>query len=303
MIEVKNTINESHIVTLVKCNNSNELQIKATKIEPLTEITDDLYHFLKDNVDNINAINNEELVYQIKRNIDEIKKYSNINYCTEIGGSYLLTGLEANFVKKLAEIVSEIILYKSGVVRKLIRFLEFKKEALRFNTTLNPIKNNKLNLMYSHRYYGWHRESYEIDSIFNIKVDSNFGFGFVSYFYTIMNFDGIQITPFSDWIKYKYARVCEIRRYSKSHLLNDSSWLEVFQYVIEATALYNESPKLFIEKYIIEECEKLVVGLEKICTSNRLEFTLIKEVRNTKKISDCYEEVLEKVNKIGRAHV
>jgi hypothetical protein len=116
--------------------------------------------------------------------------------------------------------------------------------------------------MYSHRSHGWNYELYTISSKFRVSIISNFGYGYVSYFYTKLNFDGIDIIALSDWIEYKNANVNEIIKYTKKHILEDSEWIQSFEFIIEANRVYNTNLQEFIEKYIIKECEKLIEGIE-----------------------------------------
>ena len=206
--------------------------------------------------------------------------------------------LKKRFIEQFLEKIDEKIETKNKFIKsKLLDFLSLKKEAITFNKSLEQVIKDSKNLMYSHRKIGWNLETYKINSKFNVKVNSNFGYGPVSYFYTLLNFDGINILPYSDFIEYRYSGLSEIINYSKKHLLTDESWLESFNYIIEATTIYNQSEKKFIEKYVLRECEKLVEGLEYFYSN--CEFTFINKRLEKKrgkqsikkvKIKEVYEE-------------
>ena len=41
---------------------------------------------------------------------------------------------------------------------------------------------------------------------FSVEIKTNFGYGSVSYFYTKLKYKNIEITPFSEWVDYEFAR-------------------------------------------------------------------------------------------------
>ncbi|MBK8368175.1 MAG: hypothetical protein IPL10_12365 [Bacteroidetes bacterium] len=105
-----------------------------------------------------------------------------------------------------------------------------------------------------------------------MEIKTNFGYGSASYFYTKLKYKDIEITPFSDWIKYRFAKFSEIIRYSQWHNLENSEWLEAMNYAAEACNLSRDDENKFIEKYIIDECEEMVSELENILNKEEFEF-------------------------------
>jgi hypothetical protein len=266
----KISINESHILTLCENSSDSNLYIKYNKIlKPIDENTDSLLNLLlTENIDN------QKLILLIKKHLKELKLINYINYCSDINESYQNIILKKEFIERNLERIDERIATKKELIKsKLFHFLTLKKEGLTFNKTLNHVIEDSKNLMYSHRVIGWNIETYKINSKFNVKVNSNFGYAPVNYFYTLLNFDGIDIIPYSEFIEYRYAGFIELNKYSKKHLLTDDSWLESFNYIIEATTIYNKSERSFIEKYLIKECEKLVEGLDFFSSNSKFNFT------------------------------
>ncbi|WP_187477903.1 hypothetical protein [Amniculibacterium sp. G2-70] len=145
-------------------------------------------------------------------------------------------------------------------------------------------------LVYSHRISGWSNPEYRITDNLKQQVKTNFGYGSVSYFYSLLTFKNIQITPFSEWIDYRYSNFSEVIRYTRSFrsriaVLDDRDRLRYYKTKIENTywnnaieftknaanlSLTNE--KEFIEKYIIAECEFLVNGLENFYSESEFDF-------------------------------
>lgn len=105
-----------------------------------------------------------------------------------------------------------------------------------------------------------------------------------------MTFKNIQITPFSEWIDYRYSNFSEVIRYTRSFrsriaVLDDrgrlryyktkienSYWNNAIEFTKNAANLSLTNEKEFIEKYIIEECEFLVNGLENFYSETEFDF-------------------------------
>jgi hypothetical protein len=145
-------------------------------------------------------------------------------------------------------------------------------------------------LVYSHRISGWSNPEYKITDNLKQQVKTNFGYGSVSYFYSLITFKNIQITPFSEWIDYRYSNFSEVIRYTRSFRsripviddknrvkyyktkIDNSYWHNAIDFTKNAANLSLINEREFVEKYIISECEILVNGLEKFYTETEFEF-------------------------------
>jgi hypothetical protein len=79
-----------------------------------------------------------------------------------------------------------------------------------------------------------------------------------------LKYKNIDITPFSEWVDYEFAQFSEIIRYSQSYILRNEYWLDAMEYSRDACNLSLVDEVKFVEKYVIDECEKMVRGLENI---------------------------------------
>ncbi len=144
-------------------------------------------------------------------------------------------------------------------------------------------------LVYSHRISGWSNPAYKLTNDINLQIKTNFGYGRASYFFSILKFKNIQIIPFSEWIKYQYAKYSDIIRYTKDfsvresimingtqRLVNikieNSFWIDAISYTQNAANLSLTDENAFIKKYIIDECEEMIHGLENIYKNSKLNF-------------------------------
>lgn len=165
-----------------------------------------------------------------------------------------------------------------------------------FNIEIAYEKAKKVSnmLVYSHRISGWSNPEYQITKNLKQQVKTNFGYGGVSYFYSLLTFKNIQITPLSEWVDYYKSDFSEIIRYTKKffresvpvkdrngrnryykrEILN-SDWHYAIEFTKNAANLSLVNEKEFVEKYIIRECEEMVNKLEKF--HNESEFDFIDE--------------------------
>ena len=166
---------------------------------------------------------------------------------------------------------------KSHILEKIL--LWFKVFNIEF--AYDKAKKVPNILVYSHRISGWSNPEYKITDNLRQQVKTNFGYGSVSYFYSLITFKNIQITPFSEWIDYRYSNFSEVIRYTRSFRsrvlvldrnnkpwyyktkIDNSYWHNAIEFTKNAANLSLTNEEEFVEKYIISECENLVNGLEK----------------------------------------
>jgi hypothetical protein len=134
-------------------------------------------------------------------------------------------------------------------------------------------------LTFSHRLCGWSNPSYQLTPVFSMEIKTNFGYGSVSYFYTLLKYKNVDITPFSEWIQYEYAKFYEIVRYSQKYRLVHPEWLRAMEYARDACNLSRRDETAFVAKYIINECEEMVSGLNLVMSNDRFRF--INDMRET----------------------
>ncbi len=146
---------------------------------------------------------------------------------------------------------------------------------------------------YSHRIGGFMGFSHKITENLTLQIQTNFGYGSVSYFCSLLIYRGIEIAPLSEWIDYRYSGFSEVIRYTRSFSriipifdkegfyrdfkvkIENKYWIDAFEFTMNAANLSLSNEKKFVDKYIISECEAMVKGLENIYKEN--EFHLIEE--------------------------
>ncbi len=202
------------------------------------------------------------------------------SYCDCLSSAFQgIYSRQAELVVKYSSVFStesDIERQKQDEKNCLVKDLQKRLSAYYLELTYQICESKRLAgqvFAYSHRKVGWSNPPYNnFDNNFSIEVKTNFGYGSVSYFYTRMRYKNIDVVPFSDWVLYRYAGAFDIVSYSSRHPLYNGSWIDAMQYLSDAYNLSIQDEEAFIEKYIIEECEKLVSGLEHIFQSNNFQF-------------------------------
>jgi hypothetical protein len=285
---MKEKINDEYLCVLRKNKITNQIDVDYVKIEkPLSDIINSLKNIC-DNPDS----NLDDIVKFINSKIELAQLKNYYRYCQKLNGHHEAFNADHHEIFKKIEDWKSLMLSKQmhdPVEYDIKGDIEFYKYELRstyikwhnafsINKTYRLCHEDKSILTFSHRIDGWSNPLYQLTPNFSVEIKTNFGYGRSSYFYTKLKYKNIEITPFSEWIDYQFANFTEIVRYSKSHLLDNKYWLEAMEVAKDACNLSLIDENKFIEKYVIDECEKMVSGLEKIFTTEH--FTLKKREKN-----------------------
>jgi len=276
-------INIDVLCVLQKNKSSNMIEIGYIDIvNPIKSIFDSLFYLCD---------NNNTSIQQIVSYIQTTKEFELINglhnYCVflsspyegflvridkyidEINSKYSLFLSNKKDNPESYDLQSAIIILKSRIKRDFLLW----SNAYAIENLYTQCKKDINILAFSHRICGWSNPGYKLTPNFYIEIKTNFGYGSASYFYTKLRYKDIDITPFSDWIIYENADSHEIIRYSKSHFLDNDHWLDAMLFSCEACNLSITDEVKFVNKYIIDECEIMIRGLEDFLNKDRFIFT------------------------------
>lgn len=280
-------INEKVLCVLRNNNIKNIIEVDYIKIEEqFTGILADLSKLCNDQDSSLDDVIN---FIKSRPELDDLTgEYS---YCYSVEASY--QGVYVNYKNSIDELIrnKEIILQNEKYYQDSNKSDEYditKEIALCKNDiNINYIfwtkvysiskaymlcEEDKNILMYSHRNKGWTNPIYKLSPNFSVHIKTNFGFGHSSYFYTTLFYKKIEIAPFSDWINYEYANFHQIIRFTRSHGLNNYNWKKAMEFTRDACNLSLKDELKFVEKFIINECDEMVRGLEKILVEDNFVF-------------------------------
>lgn len=188
-------------------------------------------------------------------------------------------------------------------IETLVEFVKKRINAFRIEKTYSIVEkliDQGKAYAYSHRKVGWTAKPFQINNEFQIQFNTNFGYGYVSYFYLKIEYKNITIIPYSDWIVYRNANIFEIQRYTRKYQVKDDSWLQAME---DCKTLFNlaiSNENQFIEKYIIQEAKKMVEGLKKILQYNEFKLFNLNKDEITLKL-DGFKIIEYRAEKISGA--
>lgn len=130
---------------------------------------------------------------------------------------------------------------------------------------------------------GWTKYIYSINKDINIRLDSNFGFGRVSYFQLGVSYKGIEIFPYSSYVRYYYANWRTLLRHTRSYEVERRSWDYALEFVEKHANLAMEDPDKFVNEFIIGEVKKMTDGLVDIMSMTQERFAEEMNPNNAKR--------------------
>lgn len=173
---------------------------------------------------------------------------------------------------------------KSHFLNNVKRYIQ----ADNFYKTIQEIVSKDHCKMMSTERIGFTYLEYTINDDIQFIVSTNFGYGFSSYFYVNIRYKGIDILPYSDYVKYYYAGMVDFIRYTRQYVALRRSWYHVFSFVEETCNMAVKAPDQFIKKWINDELSEMMDGLRSIYhdPENEIERMIGKSDCNIETLSD-----------------
>ena len=114
---------------------------------------------------------------------------------------------------------------------------EERRLAYAHQCTMERIKKEHPRILaFSHRQGGWTGFDWQFNEDIKFHVSTNFGYGNSSYFFLKIYYKNYQLTPYSYYVRYRYAEINEICRYTYSYCVNYKSWEKTMD---DAEEFYN----------------------------------------------------------------
>lgn len=279
------------------------LQKNDYKYFTKTELVED---FVKGFIDNYSDNKKSETI-ELQSFYNNVKnfllQYGNKNY-------YFSPDLSESFVNKeiaLNDYVTTIRNFINNSVRKesnislediqikVFDYLQKKKDEINYFLTFEKLKCNSNVLVLSNRIGGWSNPKFQISKDFSAEIKSNFGYGKASYFFLSIYYKNINISKYSDWIYYRFAKFYEVSRYTrKYHYISENrkkviyyeSWSEIIKFCYDSIILIESDLETFIDAYILKECKLLVDGLNYIIQNDTFDFYDVYSEENLNNLPD-----------------
>lgn len=276
-------INKEHLCVLL-------INKKSEKVELIFEKFNNIFFnefnsFLR--LINKGNYNIKEVIKFLEGTSKFRKLSQDFNYCKDLSAAYQELNINVlfeieSFKKEINELNNELIerrisketrdLKESELLNKFKDDLSTWINAYNLNIAYKQVQKNKDIIMFSHRLRGWSNPVFKFTKNFSVEAKTNFGYGYSSYFFILLNYKNLQITPFSDLVNYQFVNVSEIIRYSQTYPIENNYWFDALKYSQEACNLASSDEEAFINKYIIDECFEMICGLESLMQEEQFSF-------------------------------
>lgn len=236
-------------------SNENQLITQTIIIE---RDKDEIFNIVMENLksefgeNHITIIDNNCAISTIRKNIPEL--FLNFDHCVYLNDSYskLQPIYQNNFEK----------------IETLSAYFKSRLNAYYLNKEYNNLSKCKETLAFSHHKSGWTQYVFRLNKNFEFISDTNFGFGSVSYFYSIIKYKNVILAPFSKILEYPFAKYKQVINYSAEHKLEYKEWEISFNFICENYYLALENETLFLKNYFyknlntINKYLKLLINLD-----------------------------------------
>lgn len=194
---------------------------------------------------------------EYRKNIEDFKN-------DEMQRMYLENIERVEVINRIHELLSD---YNKQLKREFLYDAIRYINAFGFTETLSYLKTDSANKMFSSDSIGWTIYNYDVNKDITFQVKSNFGYGSSSYFFVNLKYKGVDILPYSDTVKYFYANMMDFIRYTRLYHTERDNWNIALSFVVETTndAISDESE--FVNKWIVNEINEMMTGLERIATN------------------------------------
>ncbi len=255
---------------------------------PIEHSFKELYDELKDMADNENRS-----VLDLQARLELSSKKNNWQkqfcYCCPYvySASYLPYDRYPRFMtydeyKKELESAYNVAQTKKDLKISFLQKVEYYFNVYSYSKMLERLKEVSVNRMFSSEYIGWTTYDYKINNDIEFQVRSNFGYGNSSFFYVNLRYKDIDILPYSDVVTYYHANMCDFIRYTRQYYPERENWNYALDFVVETSNYAIKDESAFIEKWIFNEVEEMMSGLERLAFNPGKEFdNIIKKKLNT----------------------
>ena len=109
---------------------------------------------------------------------------------------------------------------------------------------------------------------FPINDDLEFAVKTNFRYGWASRFYLNINYKGVDLIFYSDYVNYYYANAIDIVEYTRKYVSKRENWIEAFKFVEKYTNLAKDNPDSFVQKFIYGQVEMMMHDLQLLMNSN-----------------------------------
>lgn len=147
-----------------------------------------------------------------------------------------------------------------------------RRTALAFQKTSDRAMSENEIVAISHRRGGWKTFTWNYNEDISFEVYSNFGYGSCSELLTRFFYKGFQLTPYSDYVKYRFAKFSQLIRYTYNYRLEYSEWRKL---MTDTLVFYNavcDNQENEVFRWVRSHLNQMMDGLNKLLTQSSYYF-------------------------------
>lgn len=104
-----------------------------------------------------------------------------------------------------------------------------RRRAIALAQTAQRVNSQYNVVAMSHRLGGWKSFDWQYNNDITFQILSNFGYGSASYLMCRFFYKGLQLTPYSEYIRYRYAKYADIMEYTYNYSVEYNEWHHLMQ--------------------------------------------------------------------------
>lgn len=174
-----------------------------------------------------------------------------------------------------------------------------RRKAIAFQQTAEKIRNKYDVVAISHRQGGWTTFTWNYNEDISFEVYSNFGYGSCSELLSRFYYKDVQLTPYSEYIRYRYANYSQIIRYTYNYQLRYEEWKRLMEDTLRFYYAVCENQENEVFRWITNHLSDMTSGLKRLLDST-YEFVFV-NINNVINRVTGNELICVKAEKIGGA--
>lgn len=148
-----------------------------------------------------------------------------------------------------------------------LNWVDERTRAIAMKDTIKAIEKNEDVVACSHRYGGWTGIDWNFGEDVRYIISTNFGYGSCSYFHLLVKYKDQLLTPYTDYIRYRYSDFSTLHRYTHAYAVDEEEWKNVMK---DALNFYNavvHQQEGYIFSWLINHLERMTSGIEELRTA------------------------------------
>lgn len=148
----------------------------------------------------------------------------------------------------------------------LERTRDSRRKALAFQQTTDRIQREYEVVAISHRKGGWKTFKWNYNDDISFEIYSNFGYGSCSELISRFYYKGNKLTPYSDYVYYRFVNYNQLIHYTYKYELNYSEWFILMNDTLKFynAVCHNQENEVF--RWIRSHLNQMMSGLNKMMT-------------------------------------